>query len=304
MIASDITSLIGRTPIVRLARINPYEEVEVLAKLEFFNPGGSVKDRIAFNIIKKAEEEVKLKPGGTIVEASSGNTGIGLAMVAAVKGYRLILVMPETMSIERRKLLAAYGAEVVLTPGEKRMQGAVEKAEELVKKNEGYFMAGQFDNPANPEMHYLTTGPEIWEDTEGRIDYLVAGAGTGGTLTGAGRFLKEKNPGLKVIAVEPLRSAVLSGEKPGKHGIQGIGAGFIPSVLERGIIDEIIKVDDEDAFNTSRRLAKEEGVLCGISAGAAVYAALKIAEKAKKGERIVVIIPDTGERYLSTELFD
>lgn len=303
MIAQDITALIGRTPTVRLNRINPYPGVELLAKLEFFNPGGSVKDRIAFHIIKKAEEEGILKPGGTIVEASSGNTGIGLAMLAAVKGYRLIMVMPENMSIERRKLLAAYGAEVVLTPGEKGMSGAVEKAEELVRENKGYFMPRQFDNPANPEIHYLTTGPEIWEDTEGRIDYLVAGVGTGGTLTGSGRFLKGKNPKLKVIAVEPLRSAVLSGERPGKHCIQGIGAGFVPAVLDVSIIDEIIKVDDEEAFNTSRLLAREEGILCGISAGAAVSAALKIAAKAARGERIAVIIPDTGERYLSTELF-
>lgn len=303
MIVPDITSLIGRTPTVRLDRLNPDQGIELLAKLEFFNPGGSVKDRISLSMIKKAEEEGSLKPGGTIVEASSGNTGIGLAMVAAVKGYRLILVMPETMSIERRKLLKAYGAEVVLTPGEKGMRGAVEKAEELVRENKGYFMPKQFDNPANPEIHYLSTGPEIWEDTEGRLDYFVAGVGTGGTLTGVSKFLKEKNPAIKVIAAEPLRSAVLSGEKPGKHGIQGIGAGFVPSVLERGIIDEIIKVDDEDAFNTSRRLAREEGILCGISSGAAVYAALKIAKRAKKGERILTIIPDTGERYLSTDLF-
>ncbi|WP_073091523.1 cysteine synthase A [Thermosyntropha lipolytica] len=303
MIAADITYLIGRTPIVRLSRINPNQETELLAKLEFFNPGGSVKDRIGLNMIKKAEAEGKLRPGGTIVEATSGNTGIGLAMVAAVKGYRLLLVMPETMSIERRKLLKAYGAEIILTPGEKGMRGAVEKAEELIRENKDYFMPRQFDNLANPEIHYLTTGPEIWEDTEGRLDYLVAGVGTGGTLTGSGRFLKEKNPHIKIIAVEPASSAVLSGEKPGRHGIQGIGAGFIPSVLEKDIIDEIIKVDDEDAFNTSRRLAREEGVLCGISAGAAVYAALKIAKKAPRGARILAIIPDTGERYLSTELF-
>ncbi|SHG88083.1 cysteine synthase [Thermosyntropha lipolytica DSM 11003] len=295
--------MIGRTPIVRLSRINPNQETELLAKLEFFNPGGSVKDRIGLNMIKKAEAEGKLRPGGTIVEATSGNTGIGLAMVAAVKGYRLLLVMPETMSIERRKLLKAYGAEIILTPGEKGMRGAVEKAEELIRENKDYFMPRQFDNLANPEIHYLTTGPEIWEDTEGRLDYLVAGVGTGGTLTGSGRFLKEKNPHIKIIAVEPASSAVLSGEKPGRHGIQGIGAGFIPSVLEKDIIDEIIKVDDEDAFNTSRRLAREEGVLCGISAGAAVYAALKIAKKAPRGARILAIIPDTGERYLSTELF-
>ncbi|WP_296865502.1 cysteine synthase A [Thermosyntropha sp.] len=304
MIAKDITDLIGRTPLVKINRLNQNKNTEVLAKLEFFNPGGSIKDRIALNMINDAEKKGKIKPGSVIVEASSGNTGIGLAMVAAVRGYKLILVMPETMSKERQNLLKAYGAEVVLTRGSEGMAGAVRKAEELCRQNPDYFMPEQFSNPANPKMHYLTTGAEILEDAEGKLDYLVAGVGTGGTLTGAGKYLKERIPHLKIVAVEPADSAVLSGEKPGHHKIQGIGAGFIPEVLDRETIDEIIKVRNEHAFETARNLAKMEGILCGISAGAAVWAALKIAESVSSYKRIAVIIPDTGERYLSTELFD
>lgn len=303
-IYNDVTELIGKTPLLRLNKITEGSGSTVLIKLERNNPGGSIKDRICLNMIKRAEEEGKLKPGGTIVEPTSGNTGIGLALIGAARGYKVILTMPESMSIERRKLLKAYGAEIILTPGAEGMRGAIKKAEELLEKGENIFMPQQFKNPANPEIHSKTTALEIWEDTEGKIDYFVAGVGTGGTLTGVGRVLKELAPEIKVIAVEPASSAVISGEKPGLHRIQGIGAGFIPGVLDTELINEVIKIDDETALETSRRAAREEGILLGISSGAAIAAALKIAEGAGKGKTILAIAPDTGERYLSTELFE
>lgn len=303
-IYNDVTELIGKTPLLRLNKITEGSGSTVLIKLERNNPGGSIKDRICLNMIKRAEEEGKLKPGGTIVEPTSGNTGIGLALIGAARGYKVILTMPESMSIERRKLLKAYGAEIILTPGAEGMRGAIKKAEELLEKGENIFMPQQFKNPANPEIHSKTTALEIWEDTEGKIDYFVAGVGTGGTLTGVGRVLKELAPEIKVIAVEPASSAVISGEKPGLHRIQGIGAGFIPEVLDTELINEVIKIDDETALETSRRAAREEGILLGISSGAAIAAALKIAEGAGKGKTILAIAPDTGERYLSTELFE
>lgn len=303
-IYNDVTELIGKTPLLRLNKITEGSGSTVLIKLERNNPGGSIKDRICLNMIKRAEEEGKLKPGGTIVEPTSGNTGIGLALIGAARGYKVILTMPESMSIERRKLLKAYGAEIILTPGAEGMRGAIKKAEELLEKGENIFMPQQFKNPANPEIHSKTTAMEIWEDTDGKIDYFVAGVGTGGTLTGVGRVLKELAPEIKVIAVEPASSAVISGEKPGLHRIQGIGAGFIPGVLDTELINEVIKIDDETALETSRRAAREEGILLGISSGAAIAAALKIAEGAGKGKTILAIAPDTGERYLSTELFE
>ncbi|NLM97237.1 MAG: cysteine synthase A [Halanaerobiaceae bacterium] len=303
-IYNDVTELIGKTPLLRLNKITEGSGSTVLIKLERNNPGGSIKDRICLNMIKRAEEEGKLKPGGTIVEPTSGNTGIGLALIGAARGYKVILTMPESMSIERRKLLKAYGAEIILTPGAEGMRGAIKKAEELLEKGENIFMPQQFKNPANPEIHSKTTAMEIWEDTDGKIDYFVAGVGTGGTLTGVGRVLKELAPEIKVIAVEPASSAVISGEKPGLHRIQGIGAGFIPEVLDTELINEVIKIDDETALETSRRAAREEGILLGISSGAAIAAALKIAEGAGKGKTILAIAPDTGERYLSTELFE
>ncbi|MGE4283466.1 MAG: cysteine synthase A [Clostridia bacterium] len=302
-IANYIYELIGQTPMVRLHRLVGEESAEVLLKLEAFNPGSSVKDRIALNMIEDAEEKGLLKSGSVIVEPTSGNTGIGLAMVGAAKGYKVILTMPETMSIERRVLLKAYGAEIILTPGLEGMKGAISKAEELVKNNEGYFMPQQFENSANPAIHKKTTAVEILAQTEGKIDAFVAGVGTGGTLTGVGEVLKDKIPSVKVFAVEPDNSPVLSGGKPGPHKIQGIGAGFIPGVLNTKVIDEIMKVADENALSTARRLASEEGILVGISCGAAVYAALQIGKKLGKGKRVVVVAPDTGERYLSTALF-
>ncbi|OIQ61251.1 cysteine synthase [Moorella thermoacetica] len=301
-VARDVTQLIGQTPILRLNRLVE-DGMEVYLKIESFNPGGSVKDRIALSMISAAEADGRLKPGDTIVEPTSGNTGIGLAMVAAVRGYRLILVMPETMSIERRKLLAAYGAEFVLTPGNLGMKGAVDKANELVRENPGYFMPQQFENPANPAIHRQTTAREILEQMEGKVDAFVAGVGTGGTLTGVGEVLKKEIPGVRIVAVEPAASPVLSGGQPGPHKIQGIGAGFVPPVLRREVIDEIITVTNEDAIETARRLAREEGLLVGISSGAAAFAALQVARRLGQGKRVVAIAPDTGERYLSTELF-
>lgn len=303
-LANNITELIGQTPMVKLNRLVGQEDAEVLVKLEFFNPAGSVKDRIALSMIEDAERRGILRPGMTIVEPTSGNTGIGLAMIAAAKGYKLILVMPETMSVERRKLLKAFGADFVLTPGTEGMGGAVRKAEELLDENPGYFMPQQFDNPANPAAHRQTTAQEILTQTQGQLDAFVAGVGSGGTLTGVGEVLKEHLPQIKVVAVEPAASAVLAGGKPGIHKIQGIGAGFIPRVLKTELIDEIIGVTNEDAFMTARRLAKEEGILVGISSGAAVFAAIGLAKELGKGKRVVVIAPDTGERYLSSELFE
>ncbi len=303
-IANDVTELIGNTPLVRLNRITRGAKAEVVAKLESFNPTGSVKDRIGVAMILDAEEKGLINKDTVIVEPTSGNTGIGLAFVCAARGYRLIITMPDTMSLERRKLLASLGAELVLTPGAEGMRGAVSRAEELVKQNSGYFMPQQFKNPANPEIHRLTTAEEIWRDTEGRVDIVVAGVGTGGTITGIAEVLKARKAEFKAIAVEPAGSPVLSGGKPGPHQIQGIGTGFVPDVLRTDLIDEIIKVSYEDARATARRLAKEEGILVGISSGAATWAALEAAQRDEnKAKLIVVILPDTGERYLSTELF-
>lgn len=304
-IAEDIIELIGNTPLVRLKKITKGLNLELIAKLEFFNPLSSVKDRIGFSMIEAAERDGKLRPGMTIVEPTSGNTGVALAFVAAVKGYRLVLTMPDTMSIERRKLLNAFCAEVVLTPGDKGMRGAVEKAEELIRSNPDYFMPQQFRNPANPEIHRNTTAIEIWEDTEGKVDILVAGVGTGGTITGVGEFIKNLKPSFKTIAVEPEDSPVLSGGKPGPHRIQGIGAGFIPEVLNMDVVDEVVRVSSEEAGKTARRLACEEGILAGISSGAALWAAIEVSKRPEnKGKMVVVILPDTGERYLSTWLFE
>jgi len=304
-IAEDVTELIGNTPMVRLKKLGAGLPGELVAKLEMFNPVSSVKDRIGLAMIASAENQGKLKPGMTIVEPTSGNTGIALAFVAAVKGYKLILTMPETMSIERRKLLKVFGAELVLTPGPEGMKGAVRKAEELVREHPDYFMPQQFKNPANPEIHRKTTAVELWEDTDGKIDILVGGVGTGGTITGVGEVIKPLKPSFKIVAVEPYDSPVLSGGSPGPHKIQGIGAGFVPEVLNTKIIDEIVKVKNEDAGATARRLAKEEGLLVGISSGAAAWAGIQIASRPEnKGKMIVVVLPDTGERYLSTWLFE
>lgn len=298
-IAENILELIGQTPMVRLNKILEHDMAEVFAKLENFNPGGSVKDRICLAMIEEAEKKLLLKKGSTIIEPTSGNTGIGLAMIAAVKDYRCILTMPETMSLERIYILKSYGAEVVLTPGIEGMQGSIKKAEQLLKKIPNSFMPQQFENPANPDVHRRTTAREILELTKGEIDAFVAGVGTGGTITGVGEVLKKHNQKIKVVAVEPRDSAVLSGRPAGPHKIQGIGAGFIPEVLNQKIIDEIIQVSDEDAFKTSRRLAQEEGLFVGISSGAATYAALKVAKSLGKGKTVVVVLPDTGERYFS-----
>ena len=300
---NNVVELIGNTPLVKINRILEKESAEVYVKLESFNPAGSVKDRIALNMIEDAEAKGKLKKGDTIIEPTSGNTGIGLALVCAVKGYRLILVMSESMSFERRNLLASYGAELVLTPAKDGMQGAIDKANEILKGHPEYFMPNQFENPANPAIHKKTTAVEIWDAMDGRIDAFVAGVGTGGTITGVGEFLKEKNPDIKIIAVEPAGSPVLSGGRPGPHKIQGIGAGFIPKVLNRGIIDKIITVGDDDAFKMSKRLAREEGLLVGISSGANMMAALQVAKELGKGKRVVTVLPDTGERYFSIEKY-
>lgn len=303
MIFNNIYELIGNTPMIKLNRLTDEGMAEVLVKLESFNPGSSVKDRIALSMIEKAEEMGLIKPGDTIIEPTSGNTGIGLAMVGAAKGYKVILVMPETMSIERRKLMKAYGAELVLTDGKKGMRGAVEEAERLAKEN-GYFMPQQFKNIANPQIHMKTTAQEILKQTEGKIDMFIAGVGTGGTITGVGRILKREIPNIKIVAVEPKDSPVLSGGQPGPHKIQGIGAGFIPDILDKDVIDEVITVTTEQAFQTSRNLAKKEGILVGISSGAAIFVALSKAMDLGKGKRIVTVAPDTGERYLSTDLFE
>ncbi len=303
-IANDITELIGNTPLVRLNRITRGAEAEVVAKLESFNPCSSVKDRIALSMVKAAEEQGLIKKDTVIIEPTSGNTGIALAFVCASRGYPLILTMPETMSIERRHILSIFGAELVLTPGSEGMPGAIRKAEQLVAENNNYFMPQQFKNPANPKIHRQTTAEEIWKDTDGKIDILVAGVGTGGTITGVAELIKKRKPELRVVAVEPTDSPVLSGGKPGPHKIQGIGAGFVPEVLKLELVDEIIRVTNEDAGATARRLAKEEGILVGISSGAATWAALEIAKRLEnKGKLVVVVLPDTGERYISTWLF-
>jgi cysteine synthase A len=303
-IAKDITELIGNTPLVRLNRMNGDAKAEVVAKLESFNPCSSVKDRIAVSMIRAAEERGLLSKDTVIIEPTSGNTGIALAFVCASRGYRLILTMPETMSVERRHILSIFGAELVLTPGAEGMSGAIRKAEQLVAENSNYFMPQQFKNPANPKIHRETTAEEIWRDTDGKIDILVAGIGTGGTITGVAEVIKKRKPEFKVVAVEPADSPVLSGGKPGPHKIQGIGAGFVPQVLKLELVDEIIKVTNDDAGATARRLAKEEGILAGISSGAATWAALEVAKRPEnKGKLVVVILPDTGERYISTWLF-
>ena len=305
-IYTSADQLIGKTPLLELTHIEKELNLKakILAKLEYFNPAGSVKDRIAKAMIDDAESTGKLKPGSVIIEPTSGNTGIGLASVAAARGYRIILVMPETMSVERRQLMQAYGAELVLTEGSKGMKGAIAKAEELANEIADSFIPGQFVNPANPAVHRATTGPEIWADTDGKVDIFVAGVGTGGTVTGVGEYLKSQNPTVKVVAVEPAGSQVLSKGTPGAHKIQGIGAGFVPQVLNTGVYDEIIAVENEDAFATGRKIGKAEGVLVGISSGAAVFAAIELAQRPENaGKTIVVLLPDTGERYLSTQMF-
>jgi len=302
-VADNVLDLVGSTPLIKLKRRGVARGAYIWAKFELANPGGSVKDRIALSMVEAAERNGYLKRGATIVEPTSGNTGIGLALVAAVKRYKLILVMPDNMSIERRQLFQAYGAKIVLTPGSQGMLGAVRKAEELVRVNRDYFMPQQFNNPANPDIHYKTTGEEIWKQTRGRIDAFVAGVGTGGTLTGVGRLLKRKKPGIKIIAVEPKDCSVLSGGKPHPHKIQGIGAGFVPEVLDRDLLDGVIKVEEEDAKRMAKRLAREEGLLVGISSGANVWASLQVAKKLGKGKTVVTVLADIGDRYLSTDLF-
>ena len=300
-IYNSVTELIGNTPLLKL---NTNTDANIFAKLECFNPAGSAKDRVAYGIIKDAEEKGILKNGSTIIEPTSGNTGIGIASIGVSRGYRVIIVMPDTMSVERRKLMTAYGAELVLTDGALGMSGAIKKAEELQKEIPNSIVAGQFVNPANAMAHYKTTGPEIWNDTDGKVDVFVAGVGTGGTITGVGEYLKEQNPNVEIVAIEPDTSAVLSGESAGTHKLQGIGAGFIPEVLNIKVIDKIIKVSADDAYNTARNLAKSQGILVGISSGAALYGAITLAKKDEyKGKNIVVLLPDTGDRYLSTDLY-
>lgn len=306
-IYNGLTELIGNTPLLKLNKYGKDQDLKgnIIVKLEYYNPAGSVKDRIGKEMIEEAEKAGRLKPGATIIEPTSGNTGIGLAAVAASKGYKAIFTMPDTMSIERRKLLAAYGAEIVLTPGADGMKGAIAKAEELNKEIEGSIIPGQFVNPDNPKAHYEHTGPEIWKDTEGKVDAFVSAVGTGGTLTGTGKYLKEQNPDIKVVAVEPKDSPVLSGGQPGPHKIQGIGAGFVPDILDTDLYDEIITVANEDAFSTSRNFARAEGVLIGISSGSALWAAVQLAKRDEfAGKNIVAILADNGERYLSTTLYD
>lgn len=305
-IYKNAAELVGNTPLLEVGNIEKDLglEAKILVKLEYFNPAGSAKDRIALSMIEDAEEKGILKPGAVIIEPTSGNTGIGLASLAAIKGYRVILTMPETMSVERRNILKAYGAEVVLTDGAKGMKGAIAKAEELAKEIPGSFIPGQFENPANPKVHAATTGPEIWNDTDGKVDIFVAGVGTGGTITGTGEYLKSQNPNVKVVAVEPATSPVLSEGKAGPHKIQGIGAGFVPDTLDTKVYDEIITVENEDAFETSKLLTKKEGILTGISSGAALYAAIQLAKRPEnKGKVIVALLPDSGDRYYSTPLF-
>lgn len=306
-IYENVTELIGKTPLMEVKNLEKEFglRARVLVKLEYFNPAGSVKDRVALSMIEEAERTGRIRPGATIIEPTSGNTGIGLASAAASKGYKAVFVMPETMSIERRKLLLGYGAKIVLTEGTKGMKGAIEKAAELERETENAVVLGQFVNPANPDAHYRTTGPEIWEDTDGKIDIFIAGVGTGGTVTGTGKYLKEKKRGIKVIAVEPENSPVLSGGNPGSHGLQGIGAGFVPDILDTEIYDEVSRVTEEEAYNAARHLAAKEGVLTGITSGAALHTALREAEKEENtGKIIVALLPDTGERYLSTPLFE
>lgn len=303
--ANNIIGTIGNTPLVEISKKLNTGGAKVLAKVESFNPGGSAKDRIALEMVESAERNGTLKPGATIIEPTSGNTGVGLALVSAIKGYHLILVMPDTMSIERRRLAASYGAEIVLTPGELGMKGSIDKANELRESTPNSVILQQFENPANPEAHYKTTGPEIWKDTDGNIDIFVATVGTGGTITGTGKFLKEKNPDIRIVAVEPDTSAVLSGGKPGLHKIQGIGAGFIPKVLDTSLLDEVMPASAEDSAAAARTVAAEEGILVGISSGAALWSALELSKRPENtGKTIVVILPDTGERYLSTWLFE
>lgn len=306
-IYENVTELIGKTPLMEVKNLEKEFglRARVLVKLEYFNPAGSVKDRVALSMIEEAERTGRIRPGATIIEPTSGNTGIGLASAAASKGYKAVFVMPETMSIERRKLLLGYGAKIVLTEGTKGMKGAIEKAAELERETENAVVLGQFVNPANPDAHYRTTGPEIWEDTDGKIDIFIAGVGTGGTVTGTGKYLKEKKRGIKVIAVEPENSPVLSGGNPGSHGLQGIGAGFVPDILDTEIYDEVSRVTEEEAYNAARHLAAKEGVLTGITSGAVLHTALREAEKEENtGKIIVALLPDTGERYLSTPLFE
>lgn len=302
----SMEQLIGRTPLMEASRYRKKEGLgaAVLAKLEYFNPAGSVKDRVAQAMIADAEASGRLRPESVIVEPTSGNTGIGLAAVASARGYRVILTMPETMSVERRNLLRAYGAELVLTPGAQGMKGAIAKAQELLQEIPGAYMPGQFTNPANPAAHRATTGPEIWEDTDGRVDVFVAGVGTGGTLTGVGQYLKEKNPQIRIVAVEPVKSPVLSGGQPGPHGLQGIGAGFVPDILDTAVYDEVIRITEEEAYREARRFAQAEGMLVGISSGAALAAAAQLANREEnRDKRLVVLLPDGGDRYLSTPLF-